>query len=185
MQTLTDRMGEDMRLRGFAPSSRIAGRSSGWRRISRVRPTHALTEAQLRDYFLDLVTRRRVSRSTLIVYRSGIRFLYEVTLQRKWPVFALVRPAKRHTLPHVLSTDDAPTPRARWSRDAAPTSVHTAPRRLAPVRTSSNPALQTLDPLVTPHGGEPARAANSIDEPPQFSSTEVWRRLRDAKPLIC
>ena len=35
--------------------------------------------------------------------RSGIRFLIEVTLGPTWPVFALVRPAKRHALPGVLS----------------------------------------------------------------------------------
>ena len=35
------------------------------------------------------------------------------------------------------------------------------------------------------HGKTTARAANSIAHLPQFSSTEVWRRLRDAKPLIC
>ena len=43
-------------------------------------------DMQLRAYFLALVTRRRVSRSTLTVSRTEIRFLYEVTLQRTWPV---------------------------------------------------------------------------------------------------
>ena len=62
-----------------------------------------LTEAELRAFFLHVVSERQVSRSTLIVYRSGIRFLYEVTLQRPWPVLDLVRPAKRHTLPNVLA----------------------------------------------------------------------------------
>ena len=110
MQTLTERMGEDMRLPGFAPKTQqsyrraVIGLATYFARSPDT--LDALTEAELRDYFLDLVTRRRVSRSTLIVYRSGIRFLYEVTLQRTWPVFALVRPAKRHTLPIVLSTDE-------------------------------------------------------------------------------
>ena len=52
-----------------------------------------LTEKELRAFFLHLVTVRKVSRSTLIVYRSGIRFMFEVTLGRTWPVFDLVRPA--------------------------------------------------------------------------------------------
>lgn len=110
MQTLTERMGDDMRLRGFAPKTQqayrgaVAGLATHFTRSPDTLAT--LTEVELRTFFLDLVTRRQVSRSTLIVYRSGIRFLYEVTLQRTWPVFDLVRPAKRHVLPVVLSTDE-------------------------------------------------------------------------------
>ena len=110
MQTLTDRMVDDMRLRGFAPKtqqsyrSAVAGLATYFARVPDT--LEALTEAELRAFFLDLVQRRQVSRSTLIMYRCGIRFLYEVTLQRTWPVFDLVRPAKRHTLPVVLSTDE-------------------------------------------------------------------------------
>ena len=110
MQTLTDRMGEDMRLRGFAPKTQQAyrGAVSGLaQHFARLPDTlDTLTEAELRTFFVSLVTTRQVSRSTLIVYRSGIRFLYEVTLGRTWPVFDLVRPAKRHVLPVVLSTDE-------------------------------------------------------------------------------
>ena len=126
MQTLTDRMGEDMRLRGFAPKTQQAYRGAVVRlatHFTRSPDTlDALTEGELRAFFLDLVTTRQVSRSTLIVYRSGIRFLYEVTLQRTWPVFDLVRPAKRHVLPVVLSTGEVRTllasvqdPRARMA----------------------------------------------------------------------
>jgi len=113
MQSLTDRMGEDMRLRGFAPKTQQSYRGAVMglaTHFTRSPDTlDSLSEAELRTFFLDLVTRRQVSRSTLIVYRSGIRFLYEVTLQRTWPVFDLVRPAKRHVLPVVLSTDEVRT----------------------------------------------------------------------------
>jgi len=81
-----------------------------------------LTEDGRHAFFLALVTTRKVSRSTRIVYRSGIRFVYEVTLHRTWPVFDLVRPAKRHVLPVVLSTGEVRTllasvqdPRARMA----------------------------------------------------------------------
>jgi site-specific recombinase XerD len=107
MPTLTDRMGEDMRLRGFALKTQQAYRGAVTglaTHFARSPDTlDALSEDELRAFFLHLVSTRRVSRSTLMVYRSGIRFLYEVTLQRTWPVFALVRPAKRHTLPNVLA----------------------------------------------------------------------------------
>ena len=107
MQTLTERMGEDMRLRGFAPKTQqsyrgaVVGLATHFARSPDTLET--LTEVEWRAFFLHLVTERQVSRSTLIVYRSGIRVLYEVTLQRTWPVFELVRPAKRHTLPNVLA----------------------------------------------------------------------------------
>jgi integrase/recombinase XerD len=107
MQTLTDRMGEDMRLRGYALKTQqsyrgaVVGLATHFARSPDALDT--LTEAELRAFFLHLVTVRQVSRSTLIVYRSGIRFLVEVTLRRTWPVFDLVRPAKRHTLPNVLA----------------------------------------------------------------------------------
>jgi len=107
MHTLTARMGEDMRLKGFAARTQesyrgaITGLAKHYGRP--VDSLDTLTEEELRAFFLHLVTARQVSRSTLIVYRSGIRFLFEVTLGRTWPVFALVRPAKRHALPTVLS----------------------------------------------------------------------------------
>ena len=107
MQTLTERMGEDMRWRGFAvktPQSyrgAVAGLATHVARSADTLET--LTEAERRVLVLELVTTRQVSRSTRIVDRSGIRLLYEVTLQRTWPVFDLVRPAKRHTLPNVLA----------------------------------------------------------------------------------
>lgn len=71
MQTLTARMGEDMRWRGFALKTPQA-----YRGAVRGLATHfhrspdtldALTGAALRAFFLDLVTRRQVSRSTRIV----------------------------------------------------------------------------------------------------------------------
>lgn len=79
MQTLTERMGEDMRLRGFAPKPQQSYRGA----VAILATFHersrdtldTLTEAELRAFFLHVITERQVSRSTLIVYRSGIRFL--------------------------------------------------------------------------------------------------------------
>lgn len=107
MDALTERMGEDMRLQGLAVRTQESyhGAITGLAKHV-ARPVDALatlTEAELRAFFLHLVAERKVSRSTLVVYRSGIRFLFEVTLGRTWPVFDLVRPAKRYALPVVLS----------------------------------------------------------------------------------
>ncbi len=112
MPTLLDRMTEDMRLRGLAPRTQHAyvGAVTRLATFSR-RPVDTLatmTEVELRPFFVDLVD-RRVSRSTLLVYRSGIRFLVETTLGHRWPVFDLLRPAKRRVLPVVLSPAEVRT----------------------------------------------------------------------------
>lgn len=108
--TLTHRMQEDMQLRGFAPRTQ----DSYLRAVNGLaqfcgRPRDALdaiTEEDVRRFFLHLVTERHSSRSTLIVYRSGIRFLVEVTLARAWPVLDRIRPMRRHALPVVLSRSE-------------------------------------------------------------------------------
>ena len=108
--TLTQRMREDMQLRGFAPRTQESYRRAvtGWAAFCG-RPRDALeasTEDDVRRFFLHLVTERQSSRSTLIVYRAGLRFLVEVTLARTWPVLDRIRPMRRHTLPVVLSRSE-------------------------------------------------------------------------------
>jgi len=105
--TLTHRMQEDMHLRGFAPRTQASYLGAVTRLATFCgRPRDALetlTEDDVRRFFLHLVTDRKASRSTLIVYRSGIRFLVEVTLARAWPVLDRIRPMRRTVLPVVLA----------------------------------------------------------------------------------
>ena len=108
--SLPTRLQEDMQLRGLAPATQQAYRAAvlGLARFCG-RPLDALvtlTEEELRRFFLHLVTERGAARSTLTIYRSGIRFFVERTLRRTWPVLDLVRPAKRHALPVVLAPSE-------------------------------------------------------------------------------
>jgi len=100
-------MQDDMQLRGFAPRTQASYLSAVTGLATFCgRPRDALetmTEDDVRRFFLHLVTDRKASRSTLIVYRSGIRFLVEVTLARAWPVLDRIRPMRRTVLPVVLS----------------------------------------------------------------------------------
>src|SRR5687768_1138057 len=113
MLTLLDRMRQDMQLRGLAARTQEAYLEA----VTGVatfcgRPPNALetlTEAELRQYFLHLVQERRVSRSTLLQRRSGLRFFVETTLHQTWPVLDLVRPAQRRALPVVLSLAEVRT----------------------------------------------------------------------------
>lgn len=108
--TLTERMQEDMRLRGLAARTQeayLGAVTSLGKYLGRAPDALAtLTEEEIRQFFLHLVRERHASRSTVIVARSGIRFLVETTLGRQWAVFDLVRPAKRYALPVVLSIDE-------------------------------------------------------------------------------
>jgi integrase/recombinase XerD len=62
-----------------------------------------MSEDELRHYFLFLLNEKRVAESTFRMHLYGIRFFYESTLQRPWPVFDLVRPRHPQKLPVVLS----------------------------------------------------------------------------------
>jgi site-specific recombinase XerD len=105
--TLMDRMREDMQLRGLASRTQESY-VEAIKRLAQFcarapEQLETLTEAELRAFFLHVVTVRHAARGSLSVYRSGIRFLVETTLRRTWPLLDLIRPAKRRTLPVVLS----------------------------------------------------------------------------------
>jgi site-specific recombinase XerD len=96
---------EDMKLRGLAPRTQQA-----YVRVVRDLAVHynkapdQLSDEELRRYFVYLTTERQLARSTCTVVLCGIKFLYEYTLKREWPLLTLVRPGKAKTLPVILST---------------------------------------------------------------------------------
>jgi len=70
------------------------------------RSPEKLSEEEVRQFFLHLITHRRASSSTVRVYLCGIRLLYETTLKREWRVLDMVRPQARVKLPVVLTLDE-------------------------------------------------------------------------------
>jgi len=104
MTTLRKRFLEDLQLHGFAASTQYVY-VSAIKQLARhyhQRPDQ-LTEEQLRQYFLHLTQIRKVSRSNATIALCAIKFFFEHTLQRPWPVFALARPRREQKLPVVLS----------------------------------------------------------------------------------
>jgi len=71
-----------------------------------MRPPDRIAEEEVRAYFLHLINERKVSPSTVRVNLAGVRFLFEVTLGRKWTIFDLVTPKRGLCLPVVLSRDE-------------------------------------------------------------------------------
>jgi integrase/recombinase XerD len=107
MTPLRKQMLEDMQLKGFAPSTQEAYVRGVSRLANHYHKSPALlTEPELRDYFLYLKAERHYSRSSATVALCGIKFLYEVTLHKHWPVLGLVRPPKAYRLPAVLSHEE-------------------------------------------------------------------------------
>jgi len=103
-------MMEDLQLAGYAESTQdsyldaVRGLAKYY-----MRSPDLLSEDEVRGFFLHLLKERKAARSTFIIYLSGIKFFFEKTLQRKWSVFGITKPAKSKRLPVVLSRKEVRT----------------------------------------------------------------------------
>jgi len=107
MTPLRQRMIEDMQLHGFS-----VGTQQVYVRAVRQladyyhRSPDQISEEELRAYFLYLKNEKRLARSSCTVAVCAIKFLYDYTLKRDWPVLGLIRPEKEKKIPVVLSTEE-------------------------------------------------------------------------------
>jgi integrase/recombinase XerD len=107
MTELRKKMIECLQLRGFSERTQEA-----YTRAVRQLAEHyhkspdLITEEELRQYFLHIINVKHYSRNTTTIALCGIRFFFEQTLNRKWTIFNLVRPAPEHKLPVVLSLEE-------------------------------------------------------------------------------
>jgi site-specific recombinase XerD len=98
---------EDMRLRGLS-----IGTQQAYVRVVRDLAVYynkspdQIGEEELRGYFLYLKDERKLSRSSCTVALCGIKFLYEYTLKREWPILERIRPKKIKKQPVILSRDE-------------------------------------------------------------------------------
>lgn len=107
MSILSDKMQEDMQLRGLSLRTQETY-VQAVRQLAKHyhRSPEQISEEELRQYFLYLKNTRQVSNSTFRIALCGIKFFYEHTLQRTWHTLQLVRPEKQKKLPVVLSIDE-------------------------------------------------------------------------------
>jgi integrase/recombinase XerD len=107
MSPLRQRMIEDLQLHGYSANTQEL-----YVRAVSLMSEHVhhgpdkVTEEELRRYFLYLTNEKKSSRSTTTVALCGIKFFYEHTLHRDWPVLRLARPAPEYKLPVVLSREE-------------------------------------------------------------------------------
>ncbi|MBL9205380.1 MAG: phage integrase N-terminal SAM-like domain-containing protein [Opitutaceae bacterium] len=96
-----------MQLRGLSPSTQTVY-VCAIRQLAKhfhCSPDH-LSEEQIRECFLHLTQVRKVSRSNATITLCALKFFYERTLQRQWPVFTLARPSEVKKLPAILSHEE-------------------------------------------------------------------------------
>jgi len=104
MTPLRRQMIEDMQLHGYSTKTQEAyvGAVKALALHYRRSPDQ-LSEEDIRQFFLHLINGKRVASGTLRIYRYGIKFFYETTLKRTWPLFELIQPKQRKKLPVVLT----------------------------------------------------------------------------------
>jgi integrase/recombinase XerD len=98
---------EDMQLKGYSPKTQ-EGYLFAVRKLARHyrKSPEAISEEELRAYFLHLREVERYAYGTLKIAIGGIKFCFAVTLQRPWPVLGLIRSVKQRKLPVVLSRQE-------------------------------------------------------------------------------
>jgi len=107
MTYLRKRMIEDLQLRGMG----ILTQQRYVRAVQQLAEHYGkspdkITEDELRDYFLYLKNVKKWSRSTSTIALCGIKFFYENTIKRDWPVLHLIRAERQKKLPVILSSDE-------------------------------------------------------------------------------
>lgn len=107
MTELRRRMMEDLALAGYSPKTQKSYLDAV-RMLAKyyMRPPDQLSEEEVRRFFLYLINKRKAAKSTVTIYLCGIKFFFEKTLGRVWPVFDLVRPRRTKKLPVVLSREE-------------------------------------------------------------------------------
>ena len=107
MGQLRDRMEQDLVPRGLSPSTRkiylIYARKFA---AFHGRPPQEMGEAQVRQFLLHLIQTEQVSAETYRQVYAAVRFLYAVTLGRRWEVQRIPFRKRPKRLPTVLSRDE-------------------------------------------------------------------------------
>jgi len=104
MTALRQKMIEDMQLRGLAERTQQSYVAAVQRLAEYYGKSPAeLSEAELREYFLYLKNEKQLGASSCILVLCAVKFLYQHTLQREWPMLDFVKPRRGRKLPVVLS----------------------------------------------------------------------------------
>ena len=101
---LRQKMIEDMQLRGLGERTQQSY-VAAVRKLAEYygKSPAALGEGELRAYLLDLKNEKKAAASTCMQVLCALKFLYQQTLKRPWPILDFVKPERARTLPVVMS----------------------------------------------------------------------------------
>ena len=107
MESIRQRMIEDMKLRGLAPRTqeRYLHSIKTLAKHYQCAPDE-LTQEQIRDYLLYMLEDKKYAKSTYKANLYAIKFLYKRTLGRKWVTLDITRVKNDRKLPEVLSREE-------------------------------------------------------------------------------
>jgi site-specific recombinase XerD len=99
---------QHLKLKGLQPKT-IEAYARGIRRIGDCFDGHLhnLSEAQLLNYFTDLLSTHSWSAVKLDLY--GLKFFYQHVLKKPWTTVDLIKPPKATRLPNIVTVDEANT----------------------------------------------------------------------------
>ena len=104
MTALRQRLIEDLQLNGLSGNTQRAYVGAVKQLAEHYgKAPDCIAEEELRQYFLYLQNKKKVSRSTFSVHLSGIKFFYQRTLGWEWRTFDIVKGLREKKLPVVLS----------------------------------------------------------------------------------
>jgi len=104
---LRQRMIEDLQLHGLSAKTQDLYIRAVRQLAEHYRKSPDLiTEAELRQYFLYLQQEKQVAPRTFTVALCALKFFYERTLDRHWPILNLARAPRQDPLPEVLSVSE-------------------------------------------------------------------------------
>lgn len=107
MDTILERMKEDMRIRNLAAAMQRSYSKYTNDYIAHFgRPPEFLDSAHVREFQLHLIEERKLSWGAFNVAVCALRFLYRVTLARDWRVVSIPYPRRPRKLPVVLSLEE-------------------------------------------------------------------------------
>jgi site-specific recombinase XerD len=167
---------EDLQLRGLAPKTHQCS-VAAVRPLAQHyrRPPDQLSDEELRQYFLYLLNDKKVAESTCRIHLSGIRFCYERTLQRPWPLCALTRPRHRQTLPVVLSPQEVRFLLAAVTRPKAQRCLRMLDACGLRLREGTHLQVADIDPQRMLRRVRQGKGGTDRDVPLAERPLELWR----------
>lgn len=107
MTPLRQRMTEDMEIRNLSPNTQLSylQQVTSFAKYCQRSPEEVGPE-EIRAYQLYVTNERKLTRGSLCIIASALRFLYKVTLKRTWVEAVIPLPKKPFKLPVILSREE-------------------------------------------------------------------------------